>query len=64
MEDNFAQPPDPTFFDPQPRRFVYRAAHADAHQAHPHRRSTDGPRTFLDIPRPLLFRMCVYLKVY
>jgi hypothetical protein len=65
MENNFAQLPEPQ--SPQPRRFVYRAVHADAHPAHPMRRSTDVPRPFLGntaplSPRLLLLRMCIYLK--
>ena len=65
MENNFAQLPEPQ--SPQPRRFVYRAVHADAHHAHPMRRSTDSPRPLLEnttplYPRLLLLRMCVYLK--
>ena len=69
MEDNFAQPPNPEPRRSQPRRFVYRSTQPDANQSHPMRRCTDIPRPFLLgntaslRPRPMLLKMCVYLKV-
>jgi hypothetical protein len=68
MQDNFTQTPSPDPRGSQPRRFVYRSAHPDAHQSHPMRRCTDIPRHFPAnnaplYPRPMLLKMCVYLKV-
>ena len=68
MQDNFAQPPDPQSRDSHPRRFVYRSTRPDAHDAHPMRRCTDVPHyssanTVPLFPRPMLLKMCVYLKI-
>jgi hypothetical protein len=67
MQDNFAQTPNPDSRGSQPRRFVYRSTQPDAHDAHPMRRCTDIPcpyqaNTAPLYPRPLLLKMCVYLK--
>jgi hypothetical protein len=68
MQDNSAQPTDLQSRDSHSRRFVYRSTRPDAHGAHPMRRCTDIPSPFLGntappCPRPLLLKMCVYLKV-
>ena len=68
MQNNFAQTPNLDSCGSQPRRFVYRSAHPDAHHSHPMRRCTDVPHyssanTVPLFPRPMLLKMCVYLKI-